>query len=352
MSSGSDTSGQSKPDTLPYAVPSKDVDRLYFYWRVRILAVTMVGYALYYFVRTNISVPLKAMQVDLGYTKDQLGLITTVGGVTYGIAKFINGFIGDHANPRYFMAIGLLGAAAMNIFFGMSSALLFFLGFWMVNNFFQGMGFPPCAKSMAYWFSPKERASVFGIWHSSHMVGAALIGVLTGYIVNSSLGWRGCFYIPAGLAILGSLIVVIFLRDTPESLGLPPIEVYRGEESPEELAEELAEPVKAPVDDDAVVQAMPDETMTYWQVVMKYILLNPYMWLISFANLSVYVLRYAQLTWGPTFLQEYKHMTVVASGWLFFGAEMAGLVARSSLDLWPTAYSAGVPDASASLRWS
>src|SRR5687768_4615776 len=66
--------------------------------------------------------------------------------------------------------------------------------------------------------------------------------------------------------------------------------------------------------------------MTYWQVCVEYIFKNPYMWIISFANLSVYVLRYAQMTWGPTFLQEYKHLSVVTSGWLYFGAEMGGMI--------------------------
>src|SRR5687768_15946377 len=57
----------------PLAPDSADVDRQYRYWRNRILLTTIIGYALYYFVRSNISVPLKAMGGDLGYTKAQLG---------------------------------------------------------------------------------------------------------------------------------------------------------------------------------------------------------------------------------------------------------------------------------------
>lgn len=286
---------------------TNEIGQRYRYWRGRVLMTTIVGYALYYFVRSNISVPLKVMGSDLGYTKEQLGIITTIGGVTYGISKFINGFLGDHANPRFFMAIGLVGSALMNVFFGLSSSLLFFGTFWFFNNWFQGMGFPPCAKSMAYWYSPRERASIFGVWHTSHMIGAALVGVLTGYLVKY-LGWRSCFYIPAGLATMGAIFVLIFLRDTPASMGLPPVEVYNGEETATELAEETK------IEE------------SYWSVVVEYIFKNPYMWIISFANLSVYVLRYAQMTWGPTFLQEFKHLSVVTSGWLYFGAEMGGMV--------------------------
>jgi len=116
---------KTQPDSviaLEYA--PVEVDRQYRYWRFRILLTTIVGYALYYFVRVNISVPLGSIGKELHYTKEQLGTITTIGGVTYGISKFINGILGDHANPRYFMAIGLIGCAIMNVLFGLSASLM------------------------------------------------------------------------------------------------------------------------------------------------------------------------------------------------------------------------------------
>ncbi len=292
------------PD-VPYE--SNSIDRQYRYWRFRILATTMVGYAIYYFVRTNISLALKPMGEDLDYSKERLGIILTFGGITYGVSKFVNGFLGDRANPRYFMAIGLFASAVMNVFFGLSASLLFFTVFWLMNNWAQGMGFPPCAKSMAHWFSPKERNQTFGVWHISHMLGAALVSVLTAYLVKH-FGWRACFFVPAGMAVFTALLIVIFLRDTPESMGLPPVEVYKGEETPRELAAEI----------------LVDEP--YRAVVVRYIFMNPFMWIISVANLLVYTLRYTSLHWGPTYLQEMKGFSIVASGWLQFGSEMAGLV--------------------------
>jgi OPA family glycerol-3-phosphate transporter-like MFS transporter/OPA family sugar phosphate sensor protein UhpC-like MFS transporter len=293
------------PQVLNYE--SGEIDRQYRYWRRRILTTTIIGYALFYFVRANDAAPVKAMQESLGYTKAQLGLISSVGGITYGVSKFINGFLGDHANPRWFMAIGLLVCEVMNFFFGFSSALPFLIGFWGMNMWAQGMGFPPCAKSMAHWFSPRERNTTFGIWHTSHMIGGALITLLSGYLVVY-FGWRSAFYVPAGIALIGVIIIAVFLRDTPESLGLPPVEIYKSEESPRDLA----------------VETKVDEP--YWHVVREYIFKNPYMWIISIANALVYLLRWTQMKWGPTFLQETKGMSVVVSGWLGFGSEMAGLV--------------------------
>src|SRR5258707_5240626 len=84
-----------------------EVDRQYRYWRGRILLTSIIGYALYYFVRSNISLPLKSMGTELGYSKEQLGLITSIGGGTYGILKFMKRLVGHQPNPRVLKGVGL-----------------------------------------------------------------------------------------------------------------------------------------------------------------------------------------------------------------------------------------------------
>src|SRR3954466_14640199 len=85
----------------------EEIDRRYRYWRVRVIFATLVGYAIYYFVRTNLPLALPVMEKNLGISKPRLGLIDTLGGVTYGVSKFCNGILGDRLNPRFFMALGL-----------------------------------------------------------------------------------------------------------------------------------------------------------------------------------------------------------------------------------------------------
>src|SRR5262245_60112537 len=114
----------------------------YRHWQWRVLISTIIGYALFYFVRKNISMAIPAMGKDLGITKADLGLFLTSHGLLYGVSKFANGIWGDRANARVFMVTGLLLSAAMNIFFGLSSAALALGVFWMINGWVQGMGFP------------------------------------------------------------------------------------------------------------------------------------------------------------------------------------------------------------------
>lgn len=280
------------------------VDKEYRYWRTRMLYSTLIGYALFYFVRKNLSVAMPGMQHDLGITKESLGIFLTLHGVLYGISKFTNGFLGDRANVRYFMVAGLLLSAAMNICFGMSSVALAFGLFWLANGWFQGMGFPPCARALTHWFAPRERGVKFSIWNTSHSIGAALVVTLCGFVV-SHYGWRFVFYVPAGIAIIGAFFLLWSLRDTPASLGLPPVEDYVGGDKSEEPES--------------------GKTPEFKKFVAQYVFRNPYIWIISIANFFLYNVRYSVLDWAPTFLTETRHLDLQRATWLTSAFELSGV---------------------------
>src|SRR4051812_44371505 len=178
---------------------------------------------MFYFVRKNLPIAMPMMEQQLHITKTSLGTFLTINGLLYGVSKFANGIIGDRVNARYFMAIGLVCSAALNICFGLSTAVIALGIFWMINGWFQGMGFPPCARLMTHWFSPKELATKMSIWNMSHGLGAASVLILCGYLVTHFNDWRMAFFVPAGLAIAAAGLVALYLRDTPESVGLPPV---------------------------------------------------------------------------------------------------------------------------------
>ncbi|MEA1949790.1 MAG: MFS transporter [Planctomycetota bacterium] len=274
------------------------------YWRMRILYSSMIGYALFYFVRKNLSLAMPAMEAELGISKADLGLFLTMHGLFYGVSKFTNGFLGDRANPRYFMPLGLALSAAANICFGFSSAVVTFGLFWLINGWFQGMGFPPCARSLTHWFSAKERGTKFAIWNTSHSIGAALVLLICSYLVGYN--WRLCFFVPAGMALCGAVFLLNRLRDTPESLGLPPVS---------------DNPTDAIVADEFEEQDEPP----FRRFVIRHVFLNPMIWIISLANFFVYTVRFAILDWGPTFLHEMKGLEIQHAGWVIAAYEVTGI---------------------------
>src|SRR5437016_6086348 len=116
------------------------VARKYRYWQRRVLFSSIIGYATFYFVRGNLPWAMPLMEHNLGIHKQQLGLFLTLNGVLYGVSKFANGFFGDRANARAFMAFGLGASALMNVLFGFTSAVVTLGLIWMANGWIQVMG--------------------------------------------------------------------------------------------------------------------------------------------------------------------------------------------------------------------
>ncbi len=291
----------------------------YKYWRFRQLYATFIGYAVFYFVRKNISLAVPLMETDLGMSKADLGKVMSFGDVVYGVSKFINGFFGDRCNPRYFMAVGLLLSALANFLFGMNSAVGVLIFAWVLNGWFQGMGSPPCSRIITHWYGSKERGVYWGIWNTSHQVGLSIVLVMAGYL-GEYFGWRYIFWVPAALAGLTSLFLLERLRDTPASLGLPEPEVYTGDQKMEENTK--------------VAEEKKQTTKEFWQFLCHNVFNNPYLWMICIANFLIYILRYGFVNWAPAFL-KHQGIELTKIGWMIAGFEIAGL-AGSLLAGWLT----------------
>ena len=211
------------------------------YWQTRTIIVSMIGYALYYFVRKNFNTAMPSIEATFGITKTQLGIFLTLNGVIYGVSRFVNGFIADRVSARKFMALGLALCALVNIGFGFSdkmallitgtaggseyiTALTIIMGsILLLNGYFQGMGVPPVSPLMTHWVPANELATKMSIWNMSHSIGAGLIFVLGALLVHhfDNSAWRLCFLVPAAISLIGAGALYLTLRDKPSSVGLP-----------------------------------------------------------------------------------------------------------------------------------
>lgn len=300
------------------------------YWQTRTIIATMVGYALFYFVRKNFSLAMPGLEADLGISKTSLGIFLTLNGVVYGISRFVNGVLADRMNARWYMSIGLALCALSNFAFGFgedvsywltgehdgtqfTNTMILFMGImWVVNGMLQGTGFPPCARLLTHWIPPTELATKMSWWNTSHSIGAGLVVILCGYIMgNMGVGaahtgaWRWCFWIPAGISFVGAIALALLLRDTPTSVGLPELE---GTESGGKSGAEVA---KGP---------------EYRAFLRKHVFGNPLIWILGFANFFVYVVRFSVLDWGPSLLSQSKGVSMEHAGWLVAMFEIAGIV--------------------------
>ncbi len=284
------------------------------YWETRTMVACILGYAMFYFVRKNISIAMPYMNTELGISKTDLGLFLTLHGLVYGLSKFINGIWGDRSNARYFLVAGLILCSLCNLLFGLSTSIIVLGVFWVLNGWFQGMGVPPCTRLMTHWVAPEKLATKMSLWNTSHSIGAGLAIVFCGYIVSIDWGnyfistsifsqhWRWSFLIPAALVLVSAVFVFFLVRDTPSSVGLPEL---KGGKAPNRLKKE--------------------DSIAFKAFLREKVFLNPTIWIFAVGNFFLYITRFAILDWGPTMLKEHLHLDITHAGLSVASFEIAGI---------------------------
>ncbi len=291
-----------KPAPHKARLAAAEIDPTYRRLRWQIFLGIFFGYAAYYLVRKNFALAMPYL-VEQGFSRGDLGFALSGISIAYGFSKFIMGSVSDRSNPRVFLPAGLILAAAVMLFMGFvpwatsSIAVMFVLLF--LCGWFQGMGWPPCGRTMVHWWSQKERGGIVSVWNCAHNVGGGLPPLLFLLGMAWFNDWKAALYMPAFGAIVVALFAFAMMRDTPQSCGLPPIEEYKND-YPDDYNEKA------------------EEELTAKQIFMQYVLPNKLLWYIAIANVFVYLLRYGILDWSPTYLKEVKHFALDKSSWAYF----------------------------------
>lgn len=286
----------------------KEIDSKYKRLRWQVFLSATLGYGLYYVCRLSLNVIKKPIVDADVLSETELGIIGSGLFITYAIGKFVNGFLADRSNVRRFMSIGLLITALINLILGFTTSFAVFVVLWAINGWAQAMGAAPCVVSLSRWFGDKERGTFYGLWSSSHNIGEAITFIVTSAIV-ASLGWQWGFRGAALLALLGFVIVAVFMRDTPQSCGLPPIAVYKGD---------VTESQKKAEDEKSVGE--------HQRAVLK----NPAVWMLALASAFMYISRYAVNSWGIFYLEAEKGYSIVEASSIISISSVCGILGTIS----------------------
>lgn len=293
-------------------LPNDEVKTRYPSLRFQVFMGIFIGYAGFYLIRNNIPLIAKVIQDEGWIDKVGIGLVANAVLIAYGLSKFFMATVSDRSNARYFLPLGLALSAVCNFVVAfvpaVSASLAFFAIVMFVNGWVQGMGWPPCGRVLVHWFSTTERGWKTALWNTAHNIGGMAVGAIAAWGLALTGGsWQAAFWLPAIFALVVAAFSFVVLRDTPESVGLPPIEEYRND------------PAKVEVDlGDAA-------GMSYWQIVLKHVVLNPVMVYLALANVFVYALRYGVLSWTPTYLSEVHHASIAKGIAGFSLYELAGI---------------------------
>ena len=311
-----------EPPAKETIADENQVKKTYTHWRIRMFYSCFIGYTIFYLCKKNIAVALPGLSAEFGYSNTELGLLGSSLYLTYAIGKFVNGVLADGSDVRKFLPTALILSSVANvcfllsavlihpgqIFFGLPSGtilLWLFAFFWGANGWFQSAGFPAVAKSLTYWYSNSERGTKWSLWSCSHQVGTFLSVIISGYLV-AHYGWKMAFLVPSMLAFFAAIWLFNRLRDKPQSLGLPCVEVYRNEPVAEAGEEQ--------------------DTRTYGQIFKEHILFNKTIWLLAIAYIFVYVIRFGAEDWMIKYLSEAKHNSLELAAYKLSALPLFGIV--------------------------
>lgn len=269
-------------------------------WQRRIFASVWITYFAFYLCRANMSVAKSPLKETFDWKDSDVGIVFTALTVMYAIGQFVNGQLADRFGTRLIATLGIVVSVLMNLavfavtFFAVPQTAdpKLVLGaialFWAVNGFFQAMGWSPMVRVMAHWFEKQRRGHVMGWLGTCYQFGGAfswfLAIFLTGYAVQHwGSDWRAVFWVPAVLFAVVGVYFYWSIRNQPEDVGLPPVNV--------ETHHDTA----------GLATAGPHVSIV--RNVLR-TLTNPLLWIVALSFLLLDVNRYGYMNWLPGYMKQ------------------------------------------------
>lgn len=260
-------------------------------WQWTTLATLTVGYAGYYFCRSNFSVaaPLLLEEFEGTIDKASLGSIASKALLFYTAGKLINGILGDFVGGRRMFLFGMLASICATIAFGFATGFAAFMAIWCFNRFVQSMGWGALVKTASRWFPAHTMGTMLGILCLSYFFGDVVARMFLGRVVDLGFGWRGIFFSAAAVLSAILLASLFLLKSSPVDVG--------EEEPAANSANIFGESGNTARPKDLFDLLLPFFTSVSF-------------WLVCTMNFGLTLIRETFNFWTPTFLTESAGMTV------------------------------------------
>ena len=265
-------------------------DSKYEYWRWRVFGITWLAYVGFYLTRASFSIAKIGIleDPDISMTTEQMGIIDGVYLAAYAAGQFIWGILGDKVGTRKIVLLGLSGSIMAGFAMGVSSIVLAFGVFALLQGLSQSTGWAPLTKNISNWFSMRERGVIMGWWATNYTIGGLLGAPLAGFAAVYFGGWRFAFFVPSIVLIGVALLFFILQKNRPQELDLPPIEEYHGENGS---------------DSNDVENTGDEPEEGSWQSIIG-VIKDPMVILLGAVYFFLKPTRYAILFWGPLYINE------------------------------------------------
>src|SRR5580693_8100341 len=275
-------------------------------WLVLLLISLM--YMITYMDRTGISIAAPAMAKEFGLSQTALGIVFSVFLWAYALGQIPLGSLADRLGPRLVLLIIVPFWSVMTAMTAIAGGIGSLIVIRFVFGLAEAGAFPAATRAMQLWFPKAERGIVHGVTHSFSRFAVAVVPFIAVSIMVA-FGWRWIFYVFGAAGLLWSVACYFLYRNLPE-------------EDAKVNQSELAQ-IRGRDLDGAIKQVdLHQHVAPPWRVIFR----SANMWYIAAGYCCFYYGTYFFMTWFPTYLLEYRHLSLKSVGLLASLPLLAGMV--------------------------
>jgi len=287
-------------------------------YRYRVMLMIFVCVVITFLDRSNISITAPAMRKELGIDTVHMGWILSAFGWTYAFFQMPAGWLVDRIRPRVFYPIILILWSLATAMLGVVGSVASLIALRLAIGLMEAPSYSINNMVVTSWFPDRERAGAIGFYTSGQFVGLAFLTPLL-LMLQASHGWRAVFYTTGVGGALWGLFWLWRYR-TPRQSKANALEIAQLEAGGAlvELGSDEGHKEKSSI------------SWSDFATVFKYRKL----WGVYIGQFAVTSCQWFFLTWFPTYLVEFRHMSFVKSGFYasvpflaaFLGVLLSGLV--------------------------
>ena len=276
--------------------------------RYRVIGVTTLTAVLLYLDRICIAeiAKLETFKTELGLSARQTGAMLAAFFFAYALAQVPAGWLSDRFGARRMLPVYILLWSLCTVLTGLATGFVMLIAARMVFGLAQAGCYPTASSLIKRWTPLPTRGTASSIVSFGGRLGGALAPLLTAWLLDDYLGWRGV------LTLYGSsglLVALLFRKEFRES----PREHPACNEAERELIE------AGDIDADGAEGPPP------FPPVLP-LIKSGTMWLMCALQFGINIGWVFLVTWLPTYLKEVKGVDPKIGGLMSTVVLIAGIV--------------------------
>ena len=265
--------------------------------RYLVMLMIFVSVVITFLDRSNLSITAPAMRTELGIDTVHMGWLLSAFGWTYAFCQIPGGWLVDRIAPRYLYPLILILWSIATVMLGVVSGIVMLIALRLLIGVLEAPSYMINNMVVSSWFPDRERAGAIGFYTSGQFVGLAFLTPLL-LLLQTHYGWRAVFYTTGVGGIVWGLIWLWAYRTPRES----------GRANAAEIAQ--IEAGGALTELGSTHKEKPKLTWGDFATVFKYRKL----WGVYIGQFAVTSCQWFFLTWFPTYLVEFRHLSFVKTG--------------------------------------